>query len=315
MSQPSLSAVLPIKLSNQPMEGDLERAEMLFKTLQSFAAEERVFQKVVIVAAGNELGRIQKVLGGYSCFDFDYVDEDHLVPEFRKHPSVGGWTRQQVIKLAANRVVETPYYLTLDCDVLCTKRLSLEGLLPGGRALLQLGSKDIRPTWWTSSAQILRVDPKLDEPGMQVTPAILSTEICQLLLQELDVLGSPANAFEYLMKPLERFAFQRLQPGYKKKFRWTEYTLYHLFAESRGLVGKFHTICGTREHPQLLIGDHSVWMADDFEVWEPEKAFSPTDAGLFCVVQSNTALKPSSVWRRVAAHVPAGPNSGFSSLR
>lgn len=305
MSQPSLSAVLPIKLSSHGVEGDLERAEMLFKTLQSFATEEQIFQKIVIVAAAGDLDRIQRKFAVYSQFNHHYVDEDQLVPELRKHPSVGGWTRQQVIKLAVHRVMDTPYYLTFDCDVLCTRRLSLETLLPGGKALLQLGSKDIRPNWWSSSAKMLRLDPKRNEPGMQVTPAILSAEICDSLLRELDVLGGPANAFEYLMKPLDRFAIQRLQPGYKKKFRWSEYTLYYLFAESRGLISEYHTICGTPENPQLLISDHSVWNAGDFEGWQPEKAFSADDPGLFCVVQSNTALRPSQVWSRVVDFIPS----------
>lgn len=304
-SQSRLSAVLPIKLPLESVEGDLERAEMLFKTLQVFATEEQVFEKIVIVAGDRDIAPIQQRLSAYSHIEVSYINEDQLVPEFRKHPTVGGWTRQQVIKLAAHRVMDTPYYMTFDCDVLCTRRLSLETLLPDGRALIQLGSRDIRPTWWSSSAKMLRLDPKMNEPGMQVTPAILSTEICDLLLRELDVLGGPANGLEYLMKPLDRFALQRLQPGYKKKFRWTEYTLYHLFAESRDLVSKFHTVCGTGEHPQLLISDHSVWMAEDFEKWEPAKAFAPEDPGLFCVVQSNTALEPSQVWSRVAEFIPA----------
>jgi len=299
-----LSAVLPIKLPSRSVEGDLQRAEMLFKTLRCFATEERIFEEIWIVAPGSDLPRIREALSEYACFDLRYADEDQLVPEFRKYPTVGGWTRQQVIKLAACRLMETPYYMTFDCDVLCTRRLELDDLLPNGKALIQLGSKLIHPTWWSSSAHLLGLEPKMNVPGMQVTPAVLSTEVCDLLIRELDRLGTPASAFEYLLKPLSRFAKQRLTPGYKKKFRWTEYTLYYLFAESRDLVAKYHTVCGTLEHPQLLISDHSLWAADEIKNWSPEKAFSSEDRGLFCVVQSNTDFPPSEVWLRVAKLLP-----------
>lgn len=273
---------------------------MLLKSLQTFTAGE-VFQNFYVVAAASELSQIEDVLSPYLSIELQLIDENVLVPEFREHPTVGGWSRQQIIKLAISRIADTPYYTTFDCDVLCTRSLDLETLLPGGKALLQLGSKEICPNWWTSSARLLGLDPKMKEPGMQVTPAILSTRICGELLSELNRLGAPGGAFEYLMRPLDRLAWQRLTPGYKKKFRWTEYTLYYLFAEHRGLLQEHHVLCGTNEHPQLLIGDHGVWNTEDLASWQPEKVFAPEDPGLFCVVQSNTGVEPKLVWEKVSA--------------
>ena len=155
------------------------------------------------------------------------VVEDEHFPAFRRYSrpwQVRPWQRQQVIKLNAPAMTDARFVLTLDPDVLARKPVTRELLLPGGRALLEPEPRSVHPRWWRDSADLLDVEPALERPGMNVTPAVLSTAVLGELQRRLEEVGG-------------RPWMDILLTSYCD---WTEYTLYLLAAERAGLVEREH---------------------------------------------------------------------------
>ena len=107
------------------------------------------------------------------------VEDEHF-PAFERFSrpwQIRPWQRQQVIKLNAAAITDARYVLTLDPDVLAVKPITRERLLPGGRALLEPEPRTVHARWWRDSADLLDLEPALERPGMNVTPAVLSTAV------------------------------------------------------------------------------------------------------------------------------------------
>lgn len=84
---------------------------------------------------------------------------------------------------------------------------------------------------------------------------------------------------------------------------WSEYTVYRLSLDSRGLFGQFHafpiskTLCEPVWHPSGL-------------PWDVAKAFDDLDC-IFSLVQSTTHLAPSSIAADVSAQIKLGKIRSF----
>lgn len=130
----AISAVLLVTLV------DVSRARLLMTTLQACGAFD-LFHDFFVVMPGPELTQIQEELQIDGKATVVLVDEQELLlPENDEFP-LGAiiprndtYALQMVLKLLASSLMRTPYYLTLDADVLCVKeRLSEEDLLPEGK--------------------------------------------------------------------------------------------------------------------------------------------------------------------------------------
>jgi hypothetical protein len=82
----------------------------------------------------------------------------------------------------------------------------------------------VHRAWWLASADSLDVDPGLDRPGMNVTPAVLSTAVLAEFHKRLTAAGG-------------RPWMEILPTSYCD---WTEYSRYLLTAEAAGLVERHH---------------------------------------------------------------------------
>ena len=148
-SKPSatISAVLLLTLD------DANRARLLMKTLRTCGALD-LFHDFFVVVRGRELARIRDVLGTDGGSAVVMIDEEQLLLEMLLSDDHNGavaaavidgrvgagtyhrrrgetYALQMILKLLAASLMRTPYYLTLDADVLCTKsRLSERDLLP-----------------------------------------------------------------------------------------------------------------------------------------------------------------------------------------
>ena len=107
-------------------------------TLQACGAFD-LFHDFFVVVPGPELTQIREELQIDGKTTVVLVDEQELLPENGEFP-LGAIPRndtyalQMMLKLLASSLMRTPYYLTLDADVLCVKeRLSEEDLLPEGK--------------------------------------------------------------------------------------------------------------------------------------------------------------------------------------
>lgn len=287
MSEPrgetaTVSGLLPLKVSGRHYGENLARLDLLLSSLVEFAPG--LLDELLIVVRADEADRIGRHLSAWTDLPIRMVLEDEHFPAFRRYTrpwQVRPWQRQQVIKLNSPAMTDARFVLTLDPDVLARKPVTRELLLPGGRALLEPEPRSVHPRWWRDSADLLDVEPALERPGMNVTPAVLSTAVLGELQRRLEEVGG-------------RPWMDILLTSYCD---WTEYTLYLLAAERAGLVEREHLwaddTCARvhlHAHPAL-----SVWGGGAPDRADVERLFVADDPGLFAVVQSNSGLSADAV--------------------
>ncbi len=278
-----LSALLPLKISGRHYGDNLARLDLLFSSLTHYGAPGWL-SELLVVARADELDLVGRHLAHWPELPLRIVVEDEHFPAFHcftRPWQVRPWQRQQIIKLNAPALTTSPFVLTLDPDVIAVKPITRELLLPHGRALLEPEARSVHPRWWRDSADLLGVDPRLEQPGMNVTPALLSTAVLNEVQRRLEAIGG-------------RPWMEVLLTSYCD---WTEYTLYLLAAEQSDAVNRYHLWA---DDPQAPAHVHT---RPDFSIWDSatasrehlERLFTSEDPGLFAVVQSNSGLAPSEV--------------------
>jgi hypothetical protein len=289
---PSLAALLPLKVSGRHYGDNLARVDLLFSSLLHFGAP-GLLDEIVVVVRPDEAELIARHIAEWPELPLRMVVEDEYFAAFERYTrpwQLRPWQRQQIIKLNAPAFVDTDFVLMLDPDVLAVKPLSRELLVGGGRALLEPESRSVHRQWWLDSADLLAVQPDLRRPGMNVTPALLSTAILRELHQRLEEMeGRP-----WMDVLLTSYC------------DWTEYTLYLLAGERAGLVERHHVWASDPQAPAHLHTNpaSSIWDAAGATEANLEQLFASEDQGLFAVVQSNTGL-PARVIAAVAGrHFP-----------
>jgi hypothetical protein len=194
---------------------------------------------------------------------------------------LGGWYKQQLLKLFVAKLVKTPFYLTCDADLCLTREANCTVLFPGGKALIELEIISNHPEWWSSSAAMLdsqfRLQPS--DTGMSVTPAILSSKVVNSLLLHLE---QKAREKKYLTI----FDYMVNNSG------WTEYTLYWLHLLNFHKPDDFYYFSEDTEHISLFDIRNSLWLESQLLQQGSLKnkitsAFGNKNS-LFLVVQSNS---------------------------
>lgn len=288
-----LSALIPLKISGRHYDDNLARLDLLFSTLAHFA-EPELMDEVLVVVRADEANIIERHLSNWTELPLRMVIEDEHFPAFKQFTrpwQVRPWHRQQIIKLNAPALTSAPFVLVLDPDVLVVKPIRYEALISGGRALMEPEPRSVQRRWWLDSASVLGVDAGLRRSGMQVTPAVVSTEILTKVHERLEeVWGRPW--------------MEVLLTSYCE---WTEFTLYLLTAEWAGLLARHHLWADDPAAPAHLHVDAatSVWHARSATRERVARLFAADeDPGVFGVVQSNTSFPASEVASVVAEHVP-----------
>lgn len=297
-----LSAVLPLCIRGSYDIDDLGRTEILFKSLSTFS-EPGMFEEILIVCPDNEVEIIKEQCVKWDKLPIKVVSEEVLIPELKAYQNVRGWRKQQMVKLAAPRMLDCDFFLTLDADVICLKNISKDKLLPNGKALLQYELRSRHPKWWKSSSQILNMSLNIgdQEKGMTVTPAILSSKLCGIATKEIENnwkgKGTWVDRLCQLHNPK---SFSNWTPYRFRRSKWTEYSLYYLSALKHNMLENHHVITGTKEYPHLLLIHNTHPISD----WNVEECFSEEHPGLFCIIGSKTRLEPDFVWTVVEPYIP-----------
>lgn len=297
-----LSAVLPLCIRGSYDIDDLGRTEILFKSLSAFT-EDNLIEEFLIVCPDNEVEIIEKKCTKWTKLNIRVVSEEILIPELKNHRNVRGWRKQQIVKLAAPRMLDCDYFITFDADVICLKHINKEILLPEGKALLQYEPRSRHPKWWRSSSRILNISGTIGDPnkGMSVTPAILSSELCRLTGEEIEKHWRGSGTWvDRLCELHNPKSLSNWTPYRFRRSRWTEYSLYYLTAMKLNLLEKYHITCGTTKINQLL-WSHGT---NPIEQWDVAHSFSNENPGLFCVVGSKRRLENDLVWNMVKPFIP-----------
>ena len=295
----SLDAILPLKVDGSYGLNDLHRTDVLMTSLSAFF-EPKLLSTFLVVSPAQEVSAVNEYLSQWRSLPIEVMAEEDLVPELGRYPKLRGWRKQQLVKLAASRVLASDYCLTFDADVFSTCPTSRSDLLPGGKALLQYESRSLHPHWWTSSACLLGVGQSVGDPrrGMAITPAILAREVLTSLTRALST--QRHSWAEKLCRLHLPWSPSNWTPARFRRAKWTEYSLYYLHAAAIGAIDDFHIEGGTDQLPQVLLGHE----AHPFEEWEPAYTFSSENPALFCLVGSKSGLSPLVVWDAVKAYIP-----------
>jgi hypothetical protein len=300
VSDRRISAILPYRARGDRFPINAGLVQILMRSLEAAGAVD-VLDTILVVVPPNEVADARAHLAPWAHLGVVVENEETLIPELRTFARVHGWRKQQVIKLAAVRALDSPFLLTFDPDVFCVKPMRFEELVVDGRALLDTFIRTGRPQWWRASAALLGVPPNLDRPGISVTPALLVADVVRDMLRTLEERWERPWVDVLLRDHLGWW--RPYWPPSRKRQTWSEYSLYFLYAEAQGLVDRIHVESLTPGVPQKLISPGSVWRDTPFEAWDPGPCFSAEDPGLFCLVQSNKGIPPEQVWARLEPHV------------
>jgi hypothetical protein len=236
---------------------------------------------------------LQRKIGGR---DFEVVPESEIVPELGVFRRAAGWYRQQVIKLAIAAYVESPFYMTFDADVICTRPVATADLIPDGRALVHVTKADPHADWYERAEVLLGVRRSGRSHG--VTPCIYNTE-GMLALHEY--LGSRESLFNRLsLRSLPVPKVGALLRGWRafllRNVPWTEQSLYFTYLEAEGLYDRYYL---EPVEDVIYDGHRSLWYDKHFAWWKADEAMATSGDAYFIVAQSTSGVDTGMLWEAV----------------
>ena len=320
----SARGLLTIVLPLLPHHEELAMFEVQVKSMAALFNSSSVQEFVLIVPAAGlpALERFlqERILGHLTNLPiFTAVSDDAIAPDLRharlrdsQLPDVGvpGWVKQQLLKLAVSGLVQTPYYLVLDTDILFATRFSALQLFRMSECsqiapvcdtighvafhaktdVYDLAARSgNEQDWRASTAAFLQ----LELPGdlrfaTGSTPQIYATDIAHQLGPWLQQRFGVTRWQSFLLDGLTGVFTE----GNQWRMPWTEHNLYWLFAHHVGAWGLFHT------HGHLL-QDKCVWSEADFDGWQPCLHLSDKRRGYFCTVASHLGISAAKVWKKL----------------
>jgi Family of unknown function (DUF6492) len=305
-----MDAVLPLTLR------DVDRFSILWASLQRFVTG---LETLWIVVPAHQHAEIQQLLpaAGSGGIRVRVESELDFLPTLRAFPKAKGWYRQMLIKLRAAERVGSPFYLTLDADVLACRQVDLDALCQEGRAPVHIDPLDLHPKWYRAAADILGAPLPRTGISHAVTPALLHAPSVQgllALLSERWTSGSYGSGLRGLKQRAGKLQvmLQRLQGSDSADVAgwcaylccsrpWAEYALYFSHLEVTGqLTTHFREVT-----EGLYSVDGSVWHAASFADWDPTPLFQGEGAPYFAVVQSNAFIAVNDVKARLNAFLTA----------
>lgn len=295
---PSIDAVLPL------VPRDLGRFELLARSLARFFTGLGTLHVVVPDAALGELeGPLRRSANG---LPIAVVPERLWVPEMGTFRHLGGWYKQQLVKLAAAEFVTSEFYLTLDADVVCTRPVDPDALIEEGRAPYYVIAKGEHPKWYVGAAAALALEPKRHGVLHNVTPCVLARNGVLELLAHLDTVARARRYARGARGIQQRLLFALHEHGPFRKERpwrgwlassypWAEYAMYYTFLETTGRIGQYHVERDTCVYDI----ERSVWWKGEFDRLDPAPLFAGGGPPYFVVIQSNTGVDATLTWKRL----------------
>jgi Family of unknown function (DUF6492) len=299
LSDRKIDAVLPLTMR------DFERFEILQASMSRFSSDLGVCWVVTPNEDFKELAR------RIDRNQWRIVPESEIVPEFRYFPQVGGWFKQQLIKIAIAGKITTDFYLTLDADLFCTKALRYSGLIKDGRSgCLTVYPNEVFPIWYEWAERVLKL-PRSNSYH-NVTPTILSREAMLKMQRHLGELADIRDIKPGIGRRLSKLLYTsrlgnrmflnaRILLGKRPwafylltNLPWTEYSLYYTFLEATGQFEKYHFRTTTCIHSRT----RSLWRKDQIDTWDPLNK-PDEDPSFFLVIQSNTEISPKLVLQKL----------------
>jgi len=266
-----ITAAVILRIDPDRIASDLDRVLALaLPSFERFVSAD-AFAEIVFVVPPEDVAAVARAVRRRVSGPHRVIDEQTLVPHLAG--SDAGWRKQQIIKLALPAAIATPWILVLDADVVATREIDEELLLPGGRAIWQREPVAAHPGWWEASAAVLGLDWRFpgDAQVFGVTPALLHRDALVGLQQRVQE-SQPAQHWTRSLLAVHG---------------WTEYSLYWSHVVDRSLHDALYA-----DSPRHLYDlQASVWVAEDLAAPgfgdELRRAFDPHALHCFYVFQSN----------------------------
>ncbi len=294
-----MQAVLPL------LSRDVERFALLARSLELFFPElGRVFVVVPDKLQGKMADSVRRAAGN---LDHEIVPEQALVPEMATFRHLPGWYKHQLVKLAATDVVSSDYYLTLDADVICTRKTTTAALLPGGRSACFVMHKEEHRDWYDGAEAVLGLHAPRKAVLHNVTPVVWSTAAVLGLVTHVENVARRRSYARGLRGLRQRFLFnvhlalaRHARPSWRAwlaaSYPWSEYAMYFTWLEATGRFERYHF-----ESDYCIYDvERSVWYEEGFDAWEAAPLFQGIGPPYFAVVQSNMRIPAARVWQKVS---------------
>ena len=280
-----MHAVLPI------LAKDFDRVDRLL--LPSLTEQAPWLTVLWIVVPGRSVNAARTLFSQPGPFEIRVISESSVVPERRIFGTWRkGWYIQQLIKMAMAEHVEGAFYLSLDCDLVCTRPTTLEDFVEDGRGVLEILPGGGQPQWYSWAERVLQLGPASREMG--VTPALYSTAAMRGLQAHLEARCSwPVRALAALLAVGAR-SRGAWRLSLLLQLPWTEMSLYLTYVESCRLDTTVHT---AKAAPAL--SGNNFWDRAQFEQWDPAQTFSPSADYPFSVLASSSGVTVDEVLARI----------------
>lgn len=315
-----LSFVLPLALSGTGRPGsDLDRARILLDSCVNFIDPSDIAE-FLIICPKKDMLQVQRGLAVYQAyFNLVFLDEINVCPILSLNPNTEhtfprpnmGWYRQQLIKLAAHTLIKTPFYMTIDSDVIFKKKFCLNDIFTEGRAIVNVetyedyrvlytpniadDSQKVRQYRYKDAERVLKLSrpSAYKEIWYGETPVVLSRNIVQ-----------------YLVAHIEQVWKMPWQDALLQNLPWTEYPLYFLYAENSKALSKYHQHGGSDSISSL---SQSLWLDSlsylderTLQTWPADRIFNSNSPGFTVVVQSYLGNDPSEIRNKIARFIEPG---------
>jgi Family of unknown function (DUF6492) len=268
-----LSVVVPVALSEPGVNSSSWRAPVELKNhgrvYNMLATFLRMFRQsdlheFLIICPDHEVPLLQKLVALLTPDPrYQVLAESALCPDLVSMRRLStrqfsGWYIQQLLKLAVAARITTPFYLTLDSDILCCRPFDYGDLVRDGRAVNGIETIDDYNRIYTpefarkemavkikrqiGSERILgwQREPLQRHRSFSETPVVMHTGQVQQLTSHLE---------QRYYIPWQTVLSQNL-------LTWTEYTLYFGFLEMNGVLDSF---CEIADCNAVLNLEKSAW--------------------------------------------------------
>lgn len=252
--------------------------------------------ELLVICPGEEVDELTDLLGTLTTDRrVHVVSETAICPDVVRmvDPNTGairGWYVQQMIKLAVAQQVRTPFYLTLDSDIVCIRQFSSADLITRGRGVCGTETEEtyrhlytpkfaaretmIKRTRMEASAALLGYERDEGCAGRfySETPVLYHAETMRGMLSHLS--ATHGKAWPEVLAGAED---------------WTEMALYFSYLEMVGELEQRYELAGPN---RVLHLEGSVWQVN--ERYRESRSYNAAhferlvagDEGLFVAIQS-----------------------------
>lgn len=251
------------------IERDKDRFILLWKSLEKFLKIDN-YRLFLVSASGKSPIKSSNLIP---------IKEQDLDPNIcNKRYQDQGWWKQQIIKLLAHKLCSTESILSVDCDCFLNKNLYYKNICSNDKPKIRVTLDGSWENWYRGSESLLRMNwKKKDKVG--VTPFIFSKTILSALDKYLTVLYG-ANKTSVLLEHSQKAKSANISEV------WTEYCLYHIYADYTGMLHKYHHLDSDFE-----LYDNCFWNEKEADNWDPSLSFN--DPKHFFTVAQSVANKPA----------------------